>query len=510
MNDILSLAAEYRTLLSIVVCTLSIIILLHNYWESVSVWLKSIFYRMAVIGRNSRLSKRLELDGQGWFNTEREVCNAFIRDYEKFNADEEHYQQASQYLDKVGDKGITPLKWFHWFGISLLVIVEASGFAYVLAGFTLQDASESLQKEAAIAIAFLISALLVLLTHTMGGELYRNQQIDKVRLRWNNSTNKSAIIEPDNMVSLKSKRNHIDDEQPGWQQMANRLNKVNANFSKTWSMTIITLVFMGIVAVGATYVRGQVLEKLAIEQVQGEKASKNDAFTFNDPFAAPQEAKQVNNASDNIAEEEKMSAHKKAGWTTFIILAVIFLAMQCYSIYLGFKTTFSGKESKEAYRYVYKFENVTDYIRYYSKKRESVGRVAQSVLSHLQSKISRYAQQNSGERAVLQAAAHPTSRNFINFLKLEVLRHNQPVELRAEEPTEQPTVSEVIQGVSANEPMAPEKTTESNHQDNIVARVKAGDIDGLSDEQVLQAMKQLKEQKKETPQERLARLQALV
>lgn len=510
MNDLIQLASQYRGLLSIVVSTLSFLVITYVWWNSISLWLKSISYRLPFIGINNRLSRRLEMDDQGWFNAEREVCNSFVREYDKYSADKEHYQQASIYLDKVGDKGITPLKWYHWLGLSVLVLIEAAGFAYVLAGFTLQDASEALQKEAAVAIAMLISALLVVLTHAMGGELYRNQQIDKVRLRWQNSPNKPNIIEPNNSVSLKSKLNHIDDNEPGWQQMANRLDKVNANFSKTWVMTIVTLIFIVIVASGATYVRGQVLEKLAIEEVQGEVSSTDDVFTFDDPFAPPAEAIETNDAADKKALQEKMSAHKKAGWTTFIILAVIFIAMQCYSIYLGFKTTFSGKESKDAYGSVHEFENVTSFVAHHNAKRDEVSRIAQSVLSHLQAKISRFAQKNSGEQQVLHAAANPTNRSFINFIKLEVLRHTQkvvlvePVKPAPIQPTAQPAAAPVT-------PAAPASTSTDGEIDPaIVARVKNGDIQGLSDDVVIKAMTQIKQQKEETPEERLARLQAMV
>ncbi|MEZ8142076.1 hypothetical protein [Enterovibrio sp. FF113] len=499
MNEIIKTMIQYRTVLAIALSTLVTLFTLYYKREAFALWLKSLWYRLPLIGVNNRLSKRLGLNDQNWFNSETEVCSAFLKNYVENEADEEHYQQASVYLDKVGDKGVNPLKWYHWLGLSILVLIEAAGFAYVLAGFTLQDASESLQKEAAVAIALIISALLVALTHTMGGEIYRNQQIDKVRLRWQNSENKTNIIEPDNTVSLKSRRNHIDDNEPGWQQMANRLDKVNAQFSKSWALTIITLSFIAIVAVGATYVRGQVLEKLAIEEVQG--ASENtDIAVFDNPFAAvPKEGRDANEEASKIAEDEKRDAHKKAGWTTFVILAVIFVAMQFYSIYLGFKTTFSGRESKEAYNYINEFDNVTNFINYYAARQEAVARAAQRVLSDLQAKIANFSQKNSGEQRVLSAATNSTNRNFTSFLRLEA--EQTKVQPQPAVKTQTPQASSQIQAQSL--------TSSAVLTDEIIQRVKQGDILGLDDATVVAAMKAIKEQaSEETSEQRLARLQA--
>lgn len=61
---------------------------------------------------------------------------------------------------------------------------EAQVFSYVLAGYTVPGASESTQKYAAIGIAFIVSALCVLLTHFAGHELYRSLKIKRARKDW--------------------------------------------------------------------------------------------------------------------------------------------------------------------------------------------------------------------------------------------------------------------------------------------------------------------------------------
>ncbi|OLQ94584.1 hypothetical protein BIY21_08775 [Vibrio ponticus] len=472
------------------------------------------------------MSKRLGLDDQRWFNSEREVCNSFLPFFDQYNADEYHYEQSSRYLNKVGDTGIAPMKWYTWLGLSVMVLIEAAGFAYVLAGFTIQDGSESIQIQAAVGIALLISVLLVGFTHAMGGELYRNQQIGKVRLHWNHDPQKPGVIAPDLNVGLKSKTNALDDNQPSWRQMANRLSKANAGFTKSWTMSIVTIVFISIVAVGATYVRGQVLEKLAIEEISGHEQEANSPFQVNDPFAesAPAELTAYNDEAEDKAFKDAINAHKKGGWMTFIMLAVIFAAMQAYSIYLGFKSTFSGKESSAAYDATYKFSNVNAYIEYYAAQQANVERVAQSVLSHLQSKIAINAQRSAGEQHVIYAANNPSSRNFLNYYKLRALKsaetpeliktqyHDyQPTQQVAPQVAPQPLASEpAYQPVpeTAPQPTMAAATASVLSDVEIIHKVKNNDLDGLTDEQIVTALKAISnEPKPETAEERLARLQ---
>lgn len=60
-------------------------------------------------------------------------------------------------------------------------MAKALGFSYVLAGYTIPGASESLQQIGALAIAFVIYIILVGFTHFTGGEIYRNTMLKKIR-----------------------------------------------------------------------------------------------------------------------------------------------------------------------------------------------------------------------------------------------------------------------------------------------------------------------------------------
>ena len=56
---------------------IAIIVYLSNR-DTINLYLKAMYYRLPVIGKNARLAKRLGLDDQRWFNSEREVCNSFL------------------------------------------------------------------------------------------------------------------------------------------------------------------------------------------------------------------------------------------------------------------------------------------------------------------------------------------------------------------------------------------------------------------------------------------------
>lgn len=485
---------------SIVSALLSLVIYLSNR-DTINLHLKAWYYRFPILGKNARLSKRLSMDDQNWFNSEREVCNSFLPFYDKYIADSYHYEQSSLYLNKVGDTGINPMKWYTWFLLVILVIIEAVGFSYVLADYISIDASEAVRKQITFGVALLISVLLVGFTHATGGEVYKNQQIGKVRLRWQNDPNKPNIIEPDSRVGLKSKSNEEDDHSPSWRQIANRLAKTNANFTKSWGVSIFTLVFISVVAIGATYVRGQVLEKYSIEIINGDSTSADNSFPSEpfelDTLPVPKELTDINDEADEKAKIDTVNADKKGGWMTFIMLAVIFVAMQVYSIYLGFKSTFSGAESSNAYDATYRFSNVNAYLDYYAAKRAGVERVAQSVLSHLQSKLAIFAQQNSGEQEAIKAAKHPSSRSFINYFKLRELIQNE--------------VPKYVETSKVPEPI--KETMLANEKEislskEIVEQVRNERYDSLTDEQIVEALRIINNEKQaETPVQRIARLQ---
>ena len=163
-----------RLLISIILLSLITAVIIMKYWDRVKFWWTCTWYSFPVIGKISKLSKDItSVDEKGWFSSETTLCSDFHRYYDRFDKDPEHYDRCKSYLSKADELGRKPFPLIMWIVVFALVILEALGFAYVLAGFTIPGASESLQQYGAFGIALIISIILVGFTHWTGHEVYK-------------------------------------------------------------------------------------------------------------------------------------------------------------------------------------------------------------------------------------------------------------------------------------------------------------------------------------------------
>jgi hypothetical protein len=133
-------------------------------WDKLKWWWHNTWYGFPLIGKIASLSRDSNRAQEtGWFKAERTLC----RDYKKFIRIQNEYDfnQKITYLTKAGDLGRKETPSLIWILTIAMVFVEAMGFSYVLAGYTLPGASENLQQTGAYGIAFLISVILVAFTH---------------------------------------------------------------------------------------------------------------------------------------------------------------------------------------------------------------------------------------------------------------------------------------------------------------------------------------------------------
>ena len=248
MKEILS---TYPVAVWSIVSVLLAAIVISALWDKVKWWWMNTWYSFPLIGHVARLSKDVSIDQQsGAFQGDLKLC----RDYKKFIQlrNEHDFNEKISYLTKAGDLGRSGTPVFIWLLTTLLVFVEAMGFSYVLAGYTIPGASENTQQMGALGIAFLISVLLVALTHFSGHELYRSGKIKQARRSWLDAGRKSDLFTKE--VALAEPQN-VDDPLPVYTQL---INRVGAH--PQYAITIATVIFVAVVAVGATFVRGKVLE----------------------------------------------------------------------------------------------------------------------------------------------------------------------------------------------------------------------------------------------------------
>ena len=404
---------------SIVSALLALVVVV-ALWDKVSWWWLNTWMSFPVIGRVSQLSKDLNRDSanNAWFKSEKALC----RDYKKFIRlqSQADFNEKVDYLTKAGDNGRAPTPPWIFVLTAVLVFVEAMGFSYVLAGYTIPGASETTQQYGALGIAFLISVILFVFTHFTGHELYVSNKIKHARREWSEDGRKQKFTT--DTIALAGNKNNSDDEQPNYTQMVNRVGT-----HENYMMTYVTIACVLIVAIGATYVRGQVLEKMLQQtvvssqnQTEVESSANADGLdmTVNgaDSKALPDADMAQNQSAKDKAVQDEVSIDRHGGWGTFIILAFIFIFLQLLGVLFGFKWGFAGRDGKSAYKAIGngRYTSYADVRERYSE----VADAAQAKLENLQ-------QQMMKRNADIGTEGMHTKNTFLGFMEVSRLEESR-------------------------------------------------------------------------------------
>lgn len=379
-------------------------------WDKLKWWWLNTWVSFPMIGRLATLSKDLNRDtmDNAWFKAEKALC----RDYKEFIRiqDEHDFNEKIEYLTKAGDNGRKPTPTWIWLLTVAMVFVEAMGFSYVLAGYTLPGASENLQQTGAYGIAFLISIILVALTHFAGHELHQSTQIKHARREWAEEGRKNKFMT--GTLPL-AKPQTTDDGQPSYTQLANRVGT-----HESYKIAGLTVVFVVIVAVFATYVRGQVLEKTLHEEVVGKSVQMNIASPSNadglnmavkavgNPTLPDADVTQ-NQAAKDKAVMDEINIDRHGGWGTFIVLAFVFVFLQILGVIFGYRWGFAGQNSAAAYRAIGggRYTTYADVREHYKE----IADTAQAKLESLQQKL-------MDRNAQIGTDGMHTSKTFYDFM----------------------------------------------------------------------------------------------
>jgi len=425
MDEIYEFLIAYRAIVGAVLLTMVVILALKVWWEEVCLFVKSAWYSFPIIGKTARLSRKTRRADKGWFQSEIELCTDFYKNYREVRSTPQVYRKSASYLSKVNEIGRSPLSNSGWIAISVLVFIEALGFSYVLAGWTIPGASEATQMAGAFGISIVISILLVMLTHFTGHELYVRGMVSAVRSQWAAHRNAKNITSR----AIRIDNNSDDDDEPHYVQTGNRLN-VRADMRvRPPIVTILTITMVILVAAGATYVRQQKLEQMLLEETTLSPSS-GPAFGFPSLNKTPDVFSNPQKAAEQKAAEEVTTTKRKGGLVTFAVLAVLFVFIQIVGVLLGFKTGFAGKESKKAWRVSHKFTTEEDYVDYHRAKMDVVANVAQGHLSRLQARMDDRIAATGIEGEAVNMAGKAEDRSFNNFVvmkeKDDARRHAEP------------------------------------------------------------------------------------
>lgn len=426
----------YRYIIYTVVLLLLTVIILRQWWEKVKFWSMCTWMEFPLIGKIASLSKDIEtMDDKNWFYSESTLCGDFYKYYNKYEGDASLYEKSKSYLSKADELGRKPFPFYMWFVVGILVILEALGFGYVLAGWTMPGASESLQQQGALGIALLISIILVGFTHWAGHEIYHNFLLKKIRVWFNNDRN-------DNKPNLAREAKlddidyvHMDDQKPNYIQLLNRITDNGGKVTPSWVIPIITAFLIVSIAIGATYVRGQVLEKQLTAEVNNQQTN-----VFSN---LPSALTKTQQAADHKALEDGQDSDRKGGWATFVVLAIIFVFIQLLGIIFGYKFGFAGKQSLQAYKNCSAFSTKQEFINYFKREKEVIAKIAQQKLQELQQKMAHKAVTIGTSAKQSEIIKKRENRTFLNYVQIqnrENIQHEENMKNVHNEPQELKTV----------------------------------------------------------------------
>jgi hypothetical protein len=369
-----------------IVSTMIALVVVVSLWEKLKWWWHNTWYSFPLIGKLATRSRNGNADSshQGWFKEERNLC----QDYKKFIRiqDEHDFNEKITYLTKAGDNGRRETPGWIWLLTVALVFIEAMGFSYVLAGYTLPGASENLQETGALGIAFLISVILVAFTHFAGHELYKSNKIKFARREWQEDGRRGKFSTA--TIPLARPQSQ-DDNEPIYTQLANRVGT-----HPSYIVSTLTAVVVVVIALAATYVRGQVLEKQLQQQVTSQtseaefsiKATSSGLdMSVKSSNDLPDADLKANKQADDKAAHDEASIDRHGGWGTFIALAFVFVFLQILGVIFGYRWGFAGRESSAAFRDIGKgrYATYADVRAHY----QEIADTAQSMLENLQQRL---------------------------------------------------------------------------------------------------------------------------
>lgn len=293
----------------------------------------------------------------------------------KEHRDEELFEKAKNYMHKAGDLDRRTLPFSLFVILLLLLFVEASGFSYVFSELMIDDASESMLHYAMIFGGFVVSIVLMFLTHFSGEEMHKNSVLKSI-------DNEMASLEKETVLEDKNnyQRNKISLELTNNDDNAktvvipqfNRLHQKyfdwkNFKTLRTYYTTIFTFIFILSIGIGAMFVRFYVFEKnvdfyqdsivsksssFDIKTELYEEKSKGKTEAINNTPHIPSYYTQQSQLRDKYQRSSKVEAEKKASYVTYMVMMMLFFGIQMVGLIVGNRYSFVGEESKKAYKLI--------------------------------------------------------------------------------------------------------------------------------------------------------------
>jgi len=471
-------------------------LIVRNYWEEVSYFLIRVWHSFPLIGTVARLSrKRSSVDSDGWINHEVTLAKPYFGQYKKYMKGANSYNASLDYLAKAGEAGRSPRPAWVLVLVLMLVLIEAMGFAYVLAGWMNMDASTNDRHWLTAGTAILLAVASAFFAEAAGHTLHHNSLIARARHWWQGEepSKRSRSLKANKAINLED--SFTDSDKPDYEQLLARVKDVNSNVSRKFVWLIVCGVFVAAMAVGAFVVRSATLDSIETEMVNGMRAeTAAQSSSVGSPFDLPAESQAINDEADNATLDDKMHAIRQASLTTYIMLSLIYIAIQGISIWLASRYYFAGTHSSTAWRLTHEYATAEEMLDAMDQKRNAIASHADDKLRRLQTALS---SRDHTDAAVLHAleGENTAHRNFLAYVEYkagkvspQAVKPKPAVEAAAPAPV--PAPAPAAQPVVAA-PIAPQAPVV---EPTAAAEIKASDfhdVTGLPEESLAAASRAL-------------------
>ena len=188
--------------------------------------------------------------------------------------------------------------------------------------------------------------------------------------------------------------------------------------------------------------------------------------------------------------DDKMQAIREASLTTYVMLSLIYIAIQGISIWLASKYHFAGTHSKTAWRLTHEYATAEEMLDAMDQQRTAIASHADDKLRRLQTLLSSRDHTNSGVLGALEGekSAH---RNFLAFIEYKA-GTVPPKPAPQAAPTVQAEPAPAVQpAVAQAEAALPSNTDAPGQTGTVVKAADFHDVTGLPEESLAAASRAL-------------------
>ncbi|MCT8166721.1 MULTISPECIES: hypothetical protein [unclassified Pseudomonas] len=414
-NALMALVWANKLISSAVLSTLLAIIAIKIYWEQVAYFVMRAWHGLPLIGTVARLArKNTSTDDHKWLLSETSLCNDYYHYYQDVgekNAD--YYNKCGAYLDAIGESDRRERPLWVLVLVFLLILFEAVGFAYVLVPFINQNLSSNDQTYLGWMAAFLLSIISAGFAEAAGRAIHHNTLVSKARHWWESDPERGNQALKQQRV-IRIDETYSDADAKDYNRILNRLNTNHTVTPKRGWIIGCALVVL-IMACAAFGIRAYQLKSIETEMVGNPDVfAQQSAETSASPFELPDDSAALNQQASDSTLTDKMDAIRSASLITFVVLSVIYIAIQAVSVWLASIFGFAGIKSKEAWEYTHKFNNAAELERWMETQRIRISAHADHKLRMLQLKLSR---RPTTDPDVAVAISGAQSRDFNAYVR---------------------------------------------------------------------------------------------